>query len=196
MFSVFVSVEKIKAVIFVLIIKIISVQWDLIQCSREIFTHTTYTVRSKTDTGTLYTVQYIQYILNFSAHVPWTFNTRLVDRPLWHLLKQRCQVPVNDLLQYVPSVHNESVWVFLWKSKLKSDITCTGDFIRAFHSNVMLSLSRDPVTNTSGLTLEQLNAFKKVEEITGTEQWGSVYWILFIFSFYQERKDSSFFKCI
>uniref|UniRef100_A0A4W6CLN9 Receptor protein-tyrosine kinase n=1 Tax=Lates calcarifer TaxID=8187 RepID=A0A4W6CLN9_LATCA len=34
----------------------------------------------------------------------------------------------------------------------------------AFHPQ---SFERDPVTNTSGLTLEQLNAFKKVEEITG-----------------------------
>lgn len=32
-----------------------------------------------------------------------------------------------------------------------------------------LGLLRDPVTNTSGLTLEQLSAFKKLEEITGTE---------------------------
>lgn len=35
--------------------------------------------------------------------------------------------------------------------------------------NRMMSLPRDPVTNTSGLTLEQLSAFKKLEEITGTE---------------------------
>lgn len=30
-------------------------------------------------------------------------------------------------------------------------------------------LPSDPVTNTSGLTLEQLSEFKKLEEITGTE---------------------------
>lgn len=34
----------------------------------------------------------------------------------------------------------------------------------------MLSLSRDPVTNTSGLTIEQLSSFKKLEELTGTGQ--------------------------
>lgn len=33
----------------------------------------------------------------------------------------------------------------------------------------MLLLFRDPVTNQSSLTLEQLRAFKKLEEITGTE---------------------------
>lgn len=35
--------------------------------------------------------------------------------------------------------------------------------------NLILSPFRDPVTNTSGLTLEQLSVFKKLEQITGTE---------------------------
>lgn len=34
-------------------------------------------------------------------------------------------------------------------------------------SNLMCSF-RDSVTNTSGLTLKQLSAFKNLEEITGT----------------------------
>lgn len=33
------------------------------------------------------------------------------------------------------------------------------------------STARDPVTNTSGLSLEQLSGFRKLEEITGTENW-------------------------
>ncbi|MEQ2224464.1 hypothetical protein ILYODFUR_007745, partial [Ilyodon furcidens] len=36
------------------------------------------------------------------------------------------------------------------------------------------SFARDPVTNTSGLTLEQLRAFRKLEEITGTRLFVNV----------------------
>lgn len=38
----------------------------------------------------------------------------------------------------------------------------------AFKSYLNLTLSRDPAKNTSGLTLEQLSAFRTLEEITGT----------------------------
>lgn len=34
-----------------------------------------------------------------------------------------------------------------------------------------VSFFRDLVTNTSGLSLEQLSGFRKLEEITGTENW-------------------------
>lgn len=36
-------------------------------------------------------------------------------------------------------------------------------------ANLNVSTARDPVTNTSGLSLEQLSGFRKLEEITGTE---------------------------
>lgn len=38
----------------------------------------------------------------------------------------------------------------------------------AFKSYLNLTPSRDPAKNTSGLTLEQLSAFRTLEEITGT----------------------------
>lgn len=53
---------------------------------------------------------------------------------------------------------------------------------RKLYASLMLFLSRDTVSNTSGLTLEQLSTFKQLEEITGKCWSNSFYLFIYLFN--------------
>lgn len=79
------------------------------------------------------------------------------------------------------------------------NLRCVPTIVMSLIWNTCAPLSRDPVTNTSGLTLGQLSAFKNLEEITGTQhllgfiQEKNIYEFLY-FSFYPKTSYTSILK--